>query len=188
MLTLGKPFVTHPYQAFQGNESNACRHKRMRLQLLNNSCMQCIIGCEKDKSSCKTPHFNTFIFVLYIFLRPLQLHLPPFSPQLCVLGDCSSGINQWGSLPSSFQLVLLTGEHQQKIRRREERKVWIFIPLALILWGSSEAGYLSSMKVKALMRKLFSQVCFFFWIQATVPPFRIYRPREGNRSHFFFFF
>lgn len=27
------------------------------------------------------------------------------------------------------------------------------------------------MKVKALMRKLFSQVCFFFWIQATVPLF-----------------
>lgn len=29
MLTLGKPFVTHPYQALQGNETSACWHKKM---------------------------------------------------------------------------------------------------------------------------------------------------------------
>lgn len=36
MLTLGKPFVTPSYQAFKGNETNACWHKTMRIQLLNN--------------------------------------------------------------------------------------------------------------------------------------------------------
>lgn len=122
----------------------------------------------KTKVVARLPTVTHLYLCCVSSLGPCSSPSTTLSP-ICVLGDCSSGTIQWGPLPSSSQLVL-TGEHQQ-IRWREEGKVWIFIPLALILWGSSEAGYLSSVKVKAPMRSLYSYVCFFVRIQTTDPPF-----------------
>lgn len=93
----------------------------------------------------------------------LKMHSPPFST---LIGQGLTWLNQWASLPSSFECDSSKGGHQQEIRGREECVGRLCIPL---IPPVGSAGFSVTSKRIPFLIRWPSLHDYLLWMPVTSP-------------------